>query len=96
MFFVSNLHNLNTLRTSRLILGVWLLNVADRAHNIRLLGHVMLKYSIPCSGDMQMHNLCVVYVPNVLFSSQKRDLSVFLSHSEGKMPLFVLQLQLSS
>jgi hypothetical protein len=49
------------LRTGHIILCVWLLNVADRAHNIIILGHVMLQSTIPCSGDMQTHNLCVCF-----------------------------------
>jgi hypothetical protein len=71
--------------------------VADRSHDMTILGHVMLQHIIPCSCDTQTHNLCVVYLPNVLLSSQKRGLSVFLSHSKGKclwlqaMPLSVFE-----
>jgi hypothetical protein len=86
----------NTLWTDRQHIGFWLLKVVDWAPNIWLLGHAMLQNGIHCSGAMQTHNLCVVFVPNVLFSSQKRDLSVFLSYSEGKclqaMPLLHCQL----
>jgi hypothetical protein len=56
----------------------------ELSHNIMILGHVMVQHTIPCSGATQTHNLCVVYLPNGLLSSQKRDLSVFLSHSKGK------------
>jgi hypothetical protein len=51
-----HIRNISTLRTGHIILCVWLLNVADRAH-IMILGHVMLQRTIPCSGDMQTHNL---------------------------------------
>jgi hypothetical protein len=52
--------NVNTLQTGRLMWGTWLLNVADRAPHMRLLGHVRLKHIIRCTGDMQTHNFCVV------------------------------------
>jgi hypothetical protein len=48
------------LRTSRLIWGTWLLNVADRAPYMRLLGHVRLKHTILCTGDMKAHTFCVL------------------------------------
>jgi hypothetical protein len=60
----------NTLRTGSQHIGFWLSNVADRAPNIWLLGHAMLQNTIHCSSAMQTHNLCVVYVLNVLLSSQ--------------------------
>jgi hypothetical protein len=44
------------LRTGRIILCFSLLNVADRSHNIMILGHVKLHHTIPCSGTTQMHN----------------------------------------
>jgi hypothetical protein len=47
--------HLNTLRTGHLIFCVWLLNVADQAHNIMILGHAMLQHAIPCSCTMQTH-----------------------------------------
>jgi hypothetical protein len=75
---------INTMRTSH---GIWcflLSNVADQSLHMTFLGHVMLQHTICCSGAMQTHNLCVVYVLNVVLSSQKRDLTVFLSHPKGK------------
>jgi hypothetical protein len=62
--------SLNTLQTDHKIFCVWLLNVGDQAHNIMFLGHAMLQHTIPCSCAMQTHNLCIVYFPNVLLSSQ--------------------------
>jgi hypothetical protein len=89
----------NTLRAGRVVWRFLLLNVADRSHDMTILGHVMLQRTTPCSGDTQTHNFCVVCLPNVLLSSQKRDPSVFLSHYKGKylchvqiMPLFVSKL----
>jgi hypothetical protein len=89
----------NTLWASRVIWRFLLLNVVDQSHGMMILGHVMLQHTIPCYGNTHTHNLCIVYFPNVLLSSQKRDLSVFLSHSKEKclcrvqtMPLFVFKL----
>jgi hypothetical protein len=54
-----------TLQTGHIILCSLLLNVADRSHNIMILGHVMLQHTIPCSGTTQMHNCCVTDLLNV-------------------------------
>jgi hypothetical protein len=51
---------LNTLWTGSQHIGFWLLNVADWAPNIWLLGHAMLQNTIHCSGAMQMHKLYIV------------------------------------
>jgi hypothetical protein len=88
----------NTFQAGCVIWRFLLVNMADRSHDMTILGHIMLQHIIPCSGAMQTHNLCVVCLPNVLLSSQKCDLSVFLSHSKGKclwlqvMPLSVFML----
>jgi hypothetical protein len=42
----------NTLRTGRLNWGAWLLNVADWSPHLRRLGHVTLKHTILCTGDI--------------------------------------------
>ena len=46
--------HINTLRTGDIFLCPALLNVVDRWHIIMTLGHVMLKYTIPCSGTTQL------------------------------------------
>jgi hypothetical protein len=50
MIYHPNTTILNTLRTGGIFLCPALLNVADQWHIIMILGHVMLKHTIPCSG----------------------------------------------
>jgi hypothetical protein len=52
-----SIREFNTLQTGVILIWFWLLNVADRVHNIMILGHTMLQSTIHCSGAMFLRNI---------------------------------------
>jgi hypothetical protein len=76
--------SINTLRTGCLIWGAWLLNVADRSPHMRHLGHVRLKHTILCTGDIMAHTFAYYRSRMFCLAVSKHALTVFLAHSKRK------------
>jgi hypothetical protein len=82
----------NTLRTGRIILCFWLLNVADRTYNIMILGHFVLQHTIRCCSAMQEDGCWRHMIPECLLVYDLPLLPPTPPIPSQRMPLFVYQL----